>query len=367
MDERIQRHAEIIVDHSTDVEAGDDVLLMLPEGTEDLGEAIASELGQRGATFFSGDSIRDVNRLQRAWLRSLDPDQVRLPEHILALVEASDVVVVVRGGATPSEAGDVNDATLQRFQQAVEPLMDEVMSETTWCGTQYPSPGFAQRAGMPLRGYEEFVWGAILRDWDAVREHQGQLADILEEGSQVRIRAGETTDVRASIDGMHAVNDYGEKNLPGGEVFTAPVVDSVEGEVLFDVPIHDKGQKFENVRLTFEDGSVVDYAADEGEELLSTLLDIDGADRVGELGFGMNRNIDRATRNILFDEKMGDTVHLALGRAYGESVGENREQNNSSLHLDFIVDMSEDSAIEVDGERIYEDGRYVFEEPLGGQ
>ena len=220
---------------------------------------------------------------------------------------------------------------------------------------------------MSIREYEEFVYGATLRDWDAVREHQAQLVDIIEDGSEVRIQAGETTDIHAYIDGMHAVNDFGEKNLPGGEVFTAPVVDSVDGEVLFDVPVQTQGRELENVRMTVEDGEIIDHSAEAGEELLASLLEAEGGSRFGELGFGMNRQIDRPTRNMLLDEKLGDTVHMAFGRAYGETVGEHRERNESGIHEDLIVDMSEDATIEVDGEVIYEDGWYVFEEGFEGE
>jgi aminopeptidase len=365
MDERVQRHAEVVVEHSTDVGAGDDVLLFIPDGAEALGEAIAAEVGKRGGALFTGRAFRDTGRIEAEWLRSIDPDDVRTSGHELALVEAADVVIAVRGGANLNEQNDVAEETIQAMQGAYAPVRDAVINESRWCGTQYPSTAFAQRAGMSTRAYEDFVWDAILRDWDAVREHQEQLVEIIEDGSEVRIRSGDTTDISAHIDGMLAKNDYGENNLPGGEVFTAPVVDSVEGEVLFDVPVQARGRELENVRMTVEDGEIVELSAEAGEELLTSLMELDGADRFGELGFGMNRQIDRPTQNMLLDEKLGDTVHMAIGRAYEMTVGDNRERNESSVHADLIVDMSEDSRIEVDGEPIYEDGWYVFEDGFG--
>jgi aminopeptidase len=146
-------------------------------------------------------------------------------------------------------------------------------------------------------------------------------------------------------------------------VFTAPVVDSVEGEVLFDMPLMAQGREIEDVRLVFEDGEVVEYEAAKNEDVLAAVLDTDeGARRLGELGIGMNRDIDRFTYNMLFDEKMGDTVHMALGRAYEENVPDNRERNDSAMHMDMIVDMSEDSRIELDGEVVQRDGVFVFED-----
>jgi aminopeptidase len=166
-----------------------------------------------------------------------------------------------------------------------------------------------------------------------------------------------------SVAGNPTLNDYAERNLPGGEVFTAPAPDSVAGEVHFDKPLYHQGREVTDVRLEFEDGEVVDHAAAKNEAVLTGVLETDdGARRLGELGIGMNRAIDRFTYNMLFDEKMGDTVHMALGRAYEDTVGEGNERNQSAVHVDMIVDMSEDSYIEVDGERVQEDGTFVFEE-----
>jgi aminopeptidase len=216
---------------------------------------------------------------------------------------------------------------------------------------------------MSTEGYENFVWDAINKDWDEQREFQAQMVEILDDADEVHIVSGDETDIRMSVDSMIPLNDYGEKNLPGGEVFTAPVVDSVEGEVLFDMPLYHEGREVQNARLAFENGEVVSHSATQNEAVLTEILETDdGARRLGELGIGMNRDIDQFTYNMLFDEKMGDTVHMAVGRAYPETVGENREVNESTTHVDMIVDMSEDSYIEIDGEVVQRDGTFVFED-----
>jgi aminopeptidase len=237
------------------------------------------------------------------------------------------------------------------------------MLDSRWVLTQFPTPADAQLAGMSTAGYENFVWDAINKDWAAQRDHQAQLVDILEDGNEVAIRSGETTDLRLRLDGNPARNDSGEHNLPGGEVFTAPIPDSVEGTVHFDLPVYHKGREMTDVVLEFEHGDVVAYRAGSNEETLAGVLETDdGARRIGELGIGMNRDIDRFTYNMLFDEKMGDTVHLALGNAYEDTVASENEVNQSAVHLDMIVDMSEDSVIEVDGEVVQRDGTFVFED-----
>jgi aminopeptidase len=189
------------------------------------------------------------------------------------------------------------------------------------------------------------------------------MVEIMDPAEEVRIVSGDITDVTMSVAGNPTLNDYGEKNLPGGEVFTAPVPASVEGEVLFDKPLYHQGREVTDVYLRFEDGEVVDHSADKNEEVLTEVLNTDdGARYLGELGIGMNRDIDRFTYNMLFDEKMGDTVHMAVGRAYGDTVGEDNEQNQSAVHVDMIVDMGEDYFIEVDGEVVQRDGTFRFED-----
>ena len=178
--------------------------------------------------------------------------------------------------------------------------------------------------------------------------------------------SGDDTDVTMSVAEMAGCNDYGRQNLPGGEAYTSPVPDSVEGEVLFDVPVVHNGREIRNAALTFADGEVVDYSAETGEDVLSSVLETDaGARRVGELGIGMNRGIDAPTGYVLFDEKMGDTVHLALGRAIEEAVGDGAF-NESATHVDMLVDVSEDSRIEVDGEVVQRDGTFRFEDGFEG-
>jgi aminopeptidase len=220
---------------------------------------------------------------------------------------------------------------------------------------------------MSFEGYQNFVYDAILKDWSEQEAFQEHMVEILEEGEEVRIVSGETTDVTMSIAGNHPINDTNTNNLPGGEVFTAPQPDSVEGHVTFDKPIYRRGKEVNGAELTFEDGEVVEFSAEKNEAFLESILHTDpGASRLGELGIGMNRDIDRFTYNILFDEKMGDTVHMAVGRAYEANVGEGNEQNESAQHVDMIVDMSEDSYIEVDGEVVQRNGTFRFEDGFEG-
>jgi aminopeptidase len=363
MDPRVREHAEVIADHSAGIESGDRVVIVMPPAAEDLAVALHEVCGDRGATPVY---LNNSDRASRAFLRAAaDRDgavEFDTPDHQLALHEETDVFVIARGGANVTESSDVAPETNAAWRRAYQPVQKERLSKT-WCLTQFPSTGHAQLAGMSTEAYEGFVWDAVTMDWDAQREHQARMKEILDDGDEVRIRSGEETDVTMSVAGNTALNDYGEKNLPGGEVFTAPVRESVEGEVHFDLPLYRQGREIEGARLTFADGRVESFSAERNEEVLASILDTDeGARYLGELGIGMNRQIDRFTYNMLFDEKMGDTVHMAVGSAYPETVGAANAVNESAEHVDMIVDMSEDSTIEVDGEVVQRDGTFVFEE-----
>ena len=364
MDPRIRQHAEVIVEHSLDVQPGDQVVVSAPNVAEDLVVALYELLGDVGANPINASSpleIRTNPRASRAYLRARGED-ADTPSHYEALFDAADSFVIVRSHENVAEPSDVEPAVQTAAAKAYRSIQDIRLSKP-WCLTQFPAGGSAQLAGMSGEAYENFVWDAVLTDWEEQREFQAQMVDIMDAGEEVRIVSGETTDVTMSVAGNRTLNDYGERNLPGGEVFTAPVPDSVEGEVLFDLPLYRDGREVKNARLTFENGTVVEHSAEENEAVLTEILNTDdGARRLGELGIGMNRSIDQFTYNMLFDEKMGDTVHMAVGNAYGDTVGEGVERNESAMHVDMIVDMAEESFIEVDGEVVQRNGTFVFED-----
>jgi len=363
MDPRIREHAEIVVEHSLDVAAGDDVVVAAPAVAEDLVVAVYELLADVGANPVAATSPlegRTNPRAARAYLGNRE--EFETPAHHKALFEAADAFLVVRAFENVAEVADLDPTRMTAASKAQRPIQEERLSKR-WCLTQFPAMGNAQLAGMSTGAYENFVWDAIIRDWEAQREHQAEMVEILNAADEVRITSGAETDVRMSVAGNHTLNDYGERNLPGGEVFTAPVADSVEGEVLFDKPLYHNGREVTDVYLHFEGGEVVDHAAAKNEDLLAAILETDdGARRLGELGIGMNRGIDQFTYNMLFDEKMGDTVHMAVGSAYAETVGEGNERNESAMHVDMIVDMAEESRIEVDGEVVQRDGTFRFED-----
>jgi len=369
MDPRVYDHAETLVDWSARIGAGDDVVLRVAEGAHDLAVAVAETLGERGAnlvTVYSSDEV------SRAYLRGHDGGFETDPEYELALYERADSVLSLGGGRNTTALADVPGERRQASVRAREGIREARLS-TDWVSTVHPTRSLAQQAGMAYEEYREFVYDAVLRDWEALADEMARLKEILDDGREVHI-ADDGTDLTLPIENRIAVNSaasvaYDSHNLPSGEVFTAPVADGISGTVTFDVPMTINDRRVRDVRLEFEAGEVVGFAAAQGEEAIAETLDTDaGARRLGELGVGMNRGIDRVTDNILFDEKMGGTVHLALGRAYASNFPEGHadEQNESAVHVDLIRNMDEGSRLSVDGEVVQADGLFRWEDGFDG-
>ncbi|WP_435317243.1 aminopeptidase [Haloarchaeobius sp. TZWSO28] len=359
MDPRVRKHAEIVVDHCLDVQAGENVLVEAKPAVEEFVVALYELLGERNALPMR---VGDSPRASQAYLRELDIGAASLKEHRLAAYEAADKVVLVWGMENTRASSEMDPEISNAMGQANRAVFEERM-DTPWVGTMHPLSGTAQEAEMSTPAYEEFVYDAVNKDWEEQRAFQEQLVVLLDPAEEVRIVSGDETDITMRVDGMDAGNDYAKRNLPGGEVYTVPIPDSIEGEVRFDVPVVQRGKQLAGVWLRFEEGEVVEFEAEKNEETLASILDADeGAKRLGELGIGMNRDIDQVTNHMLFDEKMGDTVHLALGTAIEDVVPEGQPCNESMVHVDMLVDMSEDSYIEVDGEVIQRDGKFWFED-----
>jgi aminopeptidase len=364
MDQRVLEHAETLVDWSGRIEAGDNVVVSVGEGAHELGVAVAEKLGDRGANMHVTYSSEEMHR---AYQRAHDGDFDADPEFELALYERADSALSLRGTRNTAATVDIPEQTQQAFSQAREKIREAHLA-TDWVSTVHPTRALAQQAGMSYQAYADFVYDAILRDWESLAEEMGQLKEILDRGSEVRIlKDGDATDLTLSIENRTAVNSaasvaYDSHNLPSGEVFTAPA--DTAGQVVFDIPMTIRGSRIENARLVFKDGVVVDWEADSGEDVLTSIIETDGgSNRLGELGIGMNRGIDRITDQILFDEKMGGTVHLALGRAYEACLPEGESGNQSAVHVDLITDMREDGTrLLVDGELIQRDGVFRWED-----
>ncbi|MEA2007887.1 MAG: aminopeptidase, partial [Chloroflexota bacterium] len=232
-----------------------------------------------------------------------------------------------------------------------------------WVTTLFPTLAYAKEAGMALREYEDFVYRAChaneedpIAFWKNLENEQAEATNIFNGHKTVKLN-GPNIDLTLSIDGRTFINSYGIHNMPDGEVFTGPVENSANGWVRYTYPAIYNGVIVKGVELTFEDGKVVQASAEKNEAFLHRMLDSDAGSRyLGEFAVGTNFQIDTFTGNILFDEKIGGTIHMALGAGYPQTGSVNK----SMIHWDMICDMRSDSEIQVDGEVIYKDGDFVF-------
>jgi aminopeptidase len=234
-----------------------------------------------------------------------------------------------------------------------------------WVSTLYPTNAYAMEAGMGMGEYEEFVYRAMHADdgtpdpvahWQGVKTEQQRIIDRIQGHDRVELR-GPHVDLSLSIKGRTFNNACGVHNLPDGEIYTGPVETSANGWVRYTYPAMYQGRIVDGIQLKFEDGKVVQASATENEEFLLKMLETDaGARYIGEFAIGTNFEIDRFTKSILFDEKIGGTFHMALGAGYPETGS----QNKSDIHWDMICDLREDSEIMVDGEVVYRDGEFVI-------
>ncbi len=281
--------------------------------------------------------------------------------------EQADALLRILSESNTKALSGVDPVRQQLAQRARTELRQTYLERAAagklnWCVTLYPTEAYAQDAEMSLAEYEEFVLRAGFLDRDdpvaAWREQsalQARLIEWLADKREVHVRAPDT-DLRLSIAGRRFVNADGRKNFPDGEIFTGPVEDSVEGTIRFSYPSMVQGRQVEDIRLWFEGGRVVKAAAARNEPFLHRMLETDeGARYVGEFAFGLNWAISRFTGNILFDEKIGGTLHLAIGAGYPETGGRNR----SAVHWDMICDLREESEVWIDGQLFMKDGRIL--------
>jgi aminopeptidase len=362
-DPRTEKMAEVIVRHSLGLKPGQLTLI----ATEPAGLALARAVFRRALAAGANPYVRTLlTDIEALLLREGSDEQVAYVSDLDRLeLERVDARVVIRAPDNTRSLAGIEPARLALARRARRPLFDRILErkargELATCLTQYPTAAAAQEAGMSLEDYEDFVFRACFCDrpdavqaWQELSREQQRYADYLNNVSEFHIE-GPDTDLRLSTAGRTWVNSDGRANFPSGEVFTGPVETSARGRIRFDVPTPFSGHDVEGITLEFEDGKVVRARAERGEELLLKTLDTDpGARVLGEFAFGLNYGIDRPTRNILFDEKIGGTVHLAVGTGYPETGSTNR----SAIHWDMIKNMKS-GRVSADGNVVYEHGRF---------
>lgn len=364
-DLRVEALAQILVNYSTGVKPGETCVIQSEIAAEPLVQAVYEEVLKAG-----GLPIVQLSLSEQApafYKHANDEQLAWIPPTAQWVAENIDNRIVIMADTNTRALSNVDPEKQAKVSAARKPLMDASMQrsangEYNWSLTLYPTQAYAAEAGLSLGEYEDFFYGACLATdddpltaWQRQSDMVKRLAEWMEGKEEVHITAP-GTDIKLGIKDRKFIPCVGTHNMPDGEFFTGPIEDSVEGEVAFSFPATYGGREVSGVKFKFEGGKVVDASAEQGEDFLIKMLDTDkGARRLGELGIGTNYGITTGTKEILLDEKIGGTVHMAVGMSYPETGG----VNDSAIHWDMVCDLREGGKIVVDGELLQENGKFV--------
>jgi aminopeptidase len=387
MDIRIERMARLLAEYSVDVQPGDRVAIATTPAASELVLALYEQILLRG-----GHPVLNLKLpgLEEIFYRVADEAQLDFVDPLYEqAINTFEAFIRIRAETNTRELTAIDPAQQTRHNRAMKPVMQRFMERgysggpLKWCSTLFPTRAYAQEADMSLRDYQDFVFGACFCDeerpvdaWQKIHEEQERVIQWLKGRDRVKV-VGPNVDLTLSIKDRVFVNSDGHHNMPSGEVFTGPVEDSADGWVRFTYPAVTSGREVEGIELHFEEGKVVAASAAKNEPYLHQMLETDaGARYLGEFAIGTNFGIQQFTKNILFDEKIGGSFHMALGAGYPETGS----QNESAIHWDMICDMrngdmrngdmrngaaphgdaGDGGEIWVDGDLLYKDGAFVI-------
>lgn len=364
-DPRVQKMAQVLVYYSLNLQPGEDFVLVTTPLADELNLAVCEEAIRAGANIFVQNQILGFDEVFYQYASDAQIEYISpLNQYI---VENFNAMLNLEATRNTRELSQIDPERLARRRRANSGLFKRMLErmanqELKWCYTLYPTPALAQEADMSLRSYQDFVYRACMLDlpdpiaaWREEEAHQKRLIEWLKGRDQILIQ-GKDVDLKLSIRGRTFLGAAGKENFPDGEIYTSPVENSANGWIRFAYPAIFGGREVIDVELWFEDGKIVKEKAAKGQDLLSALLNTDaGARYLGELGIGTNYQIQRFTKNMLFDEKLGGTIHLAVGHGFPE-VG---SKNESGLHWDMLCDMAE-GQMSADGEVFYRDGKFTL-------
>ena len=361
----LNRYAKLLVEYCLELKKGDQVYIQSTTLAEELVREVYREAIKAGAHPEINMSFRGKNKI---YLDNASDEQLDYVSPTREyIINNFDAYLYIRAPYNLKEDANV-DATKRTRSSVAGRELNQIFSKRTAEGSltrslcQFPTEASAQEAGMSLEEYQEFVFGAChlydedpAASWRKVRAEQQRFVDDLNKAKHIRYK-NQKTDIVFSVDGRTWINSDGRVNMPSGEVFTGPVEDSVNGIVHFDYPSIYMGQEVQGVTFEVKDGQVMTWSAERGQEVLDEIMTIDGALFFGEAAIGTNYNIQQSTKNILFDEKIGGTIHMAIGQSYIQTGGTNK----SVVHWDLIADMKDGGEIYTDGELVYRDGKFLI-------
>jgi len=361
----LEKYADLLVNYCVDLQPGEKLFVQSTTLAEPLIREVYRAALKAGGNCDFNMSFREQHRI---FYQHADGNQLK---HVSPLyqkaIEEYDAYIRIRAPFNLKEDSE-NDQQKSKLRQGyTKHLNDTYFSRTASRSLkrnlcQFPTMAAAQNAGMSLEAYESFIYSACklydkdpMASWLEVRKNQQHIVDLLNTKKLVRY-VGEDTDITFQTNGRTWINSDGQTNMPSGEVYTSPEEEGVNGHITFDYPAIYMGREVERVKLTVKDGYITDWKAEKGKDFLDEIFAIDGTRRFGEAAIGTNYGISRITKNILFDEKIGGSVHMAIGQSYPQAGG----KNVSTVHWDMIKDMQSGGEIYADGDKIYEDGKFLI-------
>lgn len=352
-DPRIKEVAKILVEYSTQVKKGDKVIIDTAVDAEPLVEEVYRLCIKKGAHTKINVGLSNTAKI---YYDNASEDQLKhFPELAMQEAKYADVFISIRNSKNTRALTSVDPKKMAMRSKVANPISEEILKKR-WVVFKYPTHSLAQEADMSLEEFENFVYDSTVQDWEKISKEETKLKEVLDKGKEVRI-IGTNTDLKFSIEGRESIKGDGKHNMPCGEVYIAPVEKSTEGYIEFSFPAIRDGRLVEGVKLKFKKGKVIEASATKGEDFLKEMLKMDeGSSYLGEFGVGFNYKIKQFVKDILFDEKIGGTIHLALGKAYKEGGG----KNESALHWDIIKDLRQEGKIIIDGKIIQEKGKFLI-------
>lgn len=371
-DIRIQKYANVLVEHSARVKAGDRILLEGTTAAEPILRELYIQILEKGGhphlmMALPGTMPFSQDELYLTYANDSQLDFV--PSFYKLAYDQFEGRIRMHSATNTKGTTNIDPTKIQRRSKATSVITESQFRRGAegvfkWVTTLYPTEAYAQDANMSLKEYEDFVFSAVHANeenpvafWQSVKEKQQSAVDFMKNRTQVTLR-GPNVDLTLSVKGRTFMNSYGLFNMPDGEIYTGPVEESANGWVKFTYPANYGGTSVEGAELTFSNGRVSVAKAEKNQDFLVKTLDSDAGSRfIGEFAIGTNFDIQQFTGNILFDEKIGGSFHMALGAGYPETGSKNK----SAIHWDMICDLRTDSEILVDGELFYKNGQFVFE------
>ena len=358
VDPRVTKMAEILVNYSVNVQPGERAMVRFGFLAQPLLYEVYRLLLEGGAAevVFQPEMGED-DMIEIFFRHSSKQQRTTLPKLYDHLIHNVDIFMILDAPRNTRFLSGIDPDTQTEYYTTLRPITNWRVDKTRWTLVQYPTEALAMDAGMSFNDYADFLFNAVNEvDWAAKKKEQLKLVEIVNATKRVRI-VGPETDLSMSIEGRKAEESSGEFNMPDGEVFTSVVEDSTEGHIYYSFPAIHYGIAVNDVRLEFKAGKVVKATSSNNEEQLNKILDTDDGSRIlGELGIGNNFAIQQFTNNILFDEKIGGTVHLALGNGYTETLS----KNESAIHWDMVKDLRTDGELYFDDKLVQKDGAWLI-------